>query len=201
MEVADTVMHLSDDKSLSLTQRREAQLRKALSASENVRLIKLADAISNASLLPTDWSLERAQSSLNHLENLAGICSVESEELYGTLLKTVRESLSEHSSFIKIREENIDVWLKENKVYYSFQSDNFYYISSFETDYMKVKAGKVSGRFSVYLRAIRLEKLNLDPTKSLSLKASFIVDESGIDDVNESAFELCSGVVYNPTYD
>jgi hypothetical protein len=188
-EVASTVMQLTDDKSLSLTQRRETQLKKALFASKNVRLIKLVDAISNASLLPPDWSLERAQSSLNHLKDLTEICSVESENLAKSLFQTIEITFANHGVLVDLIAQNVDVWLANDCVFYSFCSDKFYVFTNESEDQKSIDISRVSGKYDVYLRAIRPKKLLLNTERTEALMIDFVIDENGKRNLREPVFE------------
>lgn len=62
-EIADIVLEVSDDKTLSAAERKRLQVEHAGSISRRAKLVKLADKICNlrdiASSPPADWSLER----------------------------------------------------------------------------------------------------------------------------------------------
>ncbi|MER2514739.1 MAG: HD domain-containing protein [Nitrosomonas ureae] len=64
-EVADIVMEVTDDKSLSKAERKQLQIKHAANLSRWASVVKLADKICNlrdiASSPPADWSLERKQ--------------------------------------------------------------------------------------------------------------------------------------------
>ncbi len=64
-EVADIVMEVTDDKSLSKTERKQLQIKHAATLSRWACVVKLADKICNlrdiANSPPADWSLERKQ--------------------------------------------------------------------------------------------------------------------------------------------
>ncbi len=61
--IADIVMEVTDDKTLSKAQRKQMQIDHAPDKSEQAKLVKLADKISNLRDLvrspPADWSVER----------------------------------------------------------------------------------------------------------------------------------------------
>ena len=57
--VLDLVEALSDDKSLSLEERREKALKVLPKKHSSVKLIKLADLCANAAAIPSGWSVER----------------------------------------------------------------------------------------------------------------------------------------------
>ena len=84
--VLDLVIELSDDKSKSLSERRDNILSKLSGTTNQIRLIKLADIISNVKLLPAAWSREKSFEYLNWLDNVALACRCSSESLYQTYL-------------------------------------------------------------------------------------------------------------------
>tara|TARA_R110001606_G_scaffold86624_2_gene196095 strand:+ start:3601 stop:4281 length:681 start_codon:yes stop_codon:yes gene_type:complete len=92
-EVADSVKGLSDDRRLSLQERRLGQLRKAKNGTRNHKLIKLSDAISNASSMPLNWPLKQAKESLNHLKKLAGACGDVCPEMHQMLLEKLDSAI------------------------------------------------------------------------------------------------------------
>ena len=67
-EIASYVSEVTDDKSLSYDERKEAQIRKAPALSFGARLIKIADKIANVRALtpeyPLGWNLERKKAYL-----------------------------------------------------------------------------------------------------------------------------------------
>lgn len=64
-EIAEIVLEVSDDKTLSAAERKRLQVEHAGTISRRAKLVKLADKICNlrdiASSPPADWSLERKQ--------------------------------------------------------------------------------------------------------------------------------------------
>lgn len=64
-EIAGIVMDVTDDKSMSKVERKQAQIDHAAQISDKAKLVKLADKIANlrdvASCPPTSWSLQRRQ--------------------------------------------------------------------------------------------------------------------------------------------
>lgn len=64
-EIADIVLEVSDDKTLSAVERKRLQVEHAGTISRRAKLVKLADKICNlrdiASSPPADWTLERKQ--------------------------------------------------------------------------------------------------------------------------------------------
>jgi guanosine-3',5'-bis(diphosphate) 3'-pyrophosphohydrolase len=64
-EVADIVMEVTDDKTLSKAERKQLQIEHAATISRRAKVVKLADKICNlrdiANSPPADWSLERKQ--------------------------------------------------------------------------------------------------------------------------------------------
>lgn len=185
-EVKNTVMCLTDDKGKALDERRKDQLNKAKTASSNVQLIKLADAISNAKSIPILWSMERANNSMNHLVKLAKTCSKESEKLTETLINTVEKSLNSHQVLTDLIAKNVDVWLSKNSVYYSFNTDKFYVFLSNKNDKTKALYAQIGGKYDIYLRAKRNKTLQGGAVLKREISLKYIVDELGTHDVSES---------------
>lgn len=86
--VLTLIEQVTDDKSKPLAERREAVITHLEHASDAVRLIKLADIISNANTLP-NWDETRLFSYLTWLDTVALKCSDVSKPLYDKYL-TVR---------------------------------------------------------------------------------------------------------------
>ena len=84
-EVLTLIEQLTDDKSKSLVERRQAVITHLEHASDEVKLIKLADTISNANALP-DWDKTRLVSYLTWLDAIASKCSNVSKPLYAKYL-------------------------------------------------------------------------------------------------------------------
>ncbi len=65
VDIADIVMEVTDDKSLSKAERKQMQIERAANKSDQAKLVKLADKISNLRDIvkspPADWSVERKQ--------------------------------------------------------------------------------------------------------------------------------------------
>lgn len=72
--VASIVAALTDDKSLSLTERREYTLEKLASSPRSVKLVKLADITSNALAIPATWTTERLDDYFAWLDKVALLC-------------------------------------------------------------------------------------------------------------------------------
>ncbi len=72
---------VTDDKTLSLSERREAQLRHISAASMEVKLIKLADHCSNVASIPPDWDRARVVEYLEWSYQVASKCFVANENL------------------------------------------------------------------------------------------------------------------------
>lgn len=73
-EVVQLVKAVSDDKSLSLVDRRKQQIAHLSHASDEVKLIKLADICSNIASIPESWEASRIESYLNWIEEVASLC-------------------------------------------------------------------------------------------------------------------------------
>jgi guanosine-3',5'-bis(diphosphate) 3'-pyrophosphohydrolase len=80
--VACIVSSLTDNKTLSLAERRENTLKKLKSSPRSVKLVKLADITSNASSIPAGWTTERLNDYFFWLDKVAAICRDASPELY-----------------------------------------------------------------------------------------------------------------------
>jgi len=85
IDVLAIIEQVTDDKSKSLAERREATLAHLEHASDAVKLIKLADIISNANALPK-WDEARLTSYLAWLDAIALKCSNVSKSLYAQYL-------------------------------------------------------------------------------------------------------------------
>ena len=85
--VLELVEALSDDKSLSLYERREKVLRVLPKKPSSVKRIKLADLCSNASAIPSGWSLERQKEYFQLLDQVADICKASSHALHNEYLR------------------------------------------------------------------------------------------------------------------
>jgi len=72
-EISDIVMEVTDDKSLSREERKQAQIDHAMHLSKQARAVKLADKICNlgdVSESPPDWPLERRQQYFDWARNV-----------------------------------------------------------------------------------------------------------------------------------
>ena len=75
---------LTDDKTLSLSERRAMQLAHIATACQQVKLIKLGDHISNIGSLPTSWDKGRLEDYIAWSYKVAKACFTSSSELaYG----------------------------------------------------------------------------------------------------------------------
>ena len=74
IRVLEMVQALTDDKSLSLEERRKQQVNTVQSASDEVKLIKLADHCSNIANIPEGWSNERISEYLNWSYQVSSLC-------------------------------------------------------------------------------------------------------------------------------
>ncbi|MFT5294889.1 MAG: hypothetical protein ACI9VT_000909 [Psychroserpens sp.] len=73
-DVLKIVEALSDDKTLSLKQRRNKQIKYIQTASDNIKLIKLADHCSNIGSIPDKWDVERIMEYLKFSYAVASQC-------------------------------------------------------------------------------------------------------------------------------
>jgi len=80
-QVTSYVKSLTDDKSLSLEERRKYQLLHVGSASTHIKLIKLADHCSNIVSIPPSWEEERIESYKKWSYKVASQCFGSSLEL------------------------------------------------------------------------------------------------------------------------
>ena len=78
---------LSDNKSLSLEERRKETLRMLPNKPNAVKRIKLADLCSNASAIPSGWTFERQREYFRWLDQVAEICKESSQPLYSEYLR------------------------------------------------------------------------------------------------------------------
>jgi len=72
-EISDIVMEVTDDKSLSKVDRKQAQIDHAMHLSKEAKAVKLADKICNlgdVSGSPPDWPLERRQQYFDWAKNV-----------------------------------------------------------------------------------------------------------------------------------
>ena len=80
--VASMVVSLSEDKTLTLEQRRVNTLCKLRQSSKSIRQIKLADISSNAAAVPNGWSKQKLKEYFKYLSEVAEICRPENQCLY-----------------------------------------------------------------------------------------------------------------------
>ncbi|MBU2877072.1 HD domain-containing protein [Aliiglaciecola lipolytica] len=157
-DVAELVKSLSDDKESSLNSRRQARIDKAKNVGDSHKLIKLADAISNARLIPLDWSIERANDSMEHLLEIAKVCSGASLHLSRLLVETVEKSLQTHATFLQQTAMKIQKWMAQGKVFYSPNKDTFYFA---EINVTGAGNGAVlTDKIDTYLRTLRSKNLH-----------------------------------------
>lgn len=72
--VTDMVIALTDDKSLSLAERREKQLQELPSKPKSIKIIKLADHCSNIAATPEDWSEDRVTEYMDWSWKVSSVC-------------------------------------------------------------------------------------------------------------------------------
>lgn len=171
-QVAETVLSLSDNKRLSLQERRLEQLKKAKSGSQNHRLIKLSDAISNASSIPLTWTLDRAKESLEHLRELADVCGNVCPNLYQMLMEKIDSAMVAHDENKREISDKVDDYINQNRVFYCILNDQFY-LSESARNFPK-NVLKMDGKFDFYMRSIRTKRLSfyLESVAFDALKAS-----------------------------
>lgn len=80
-KVVELVKALSDDKSLSLSERRQQQIEHLSHSTVEVKLIKLADICSNIASIPQTWDSERIKTYLDWIEQVASLCVSASKPL------------------------------------------------------------------------------------------------------------------------
>lgn len=100
--VRQLVEEVTDDKSLSKSERKRMQVERAPHISTRAKLIKLGDKICNTRDIsqapPADWSVERRREYLDWTEQVVAGCrgtNPKLEQFYDEFLKTVREQLME----------------------------------------------------------------------------------------------------------
>jgi hypothetical protein len=182
-EVMETVLEVTDDKGLSLDERQCAQLRHAGSLSKNAKLIKLADGISNAALLPPNWTITKAEKSLAHVKSIAEKCADSCAMLYQILLETVELTLVQHGSFVAKKRLDLDRWLTDNCVYFSFKNDTFYYLKLNSNS--GLSGAIITGKYDVCLRSLRQEKLTLLTENDVKIAVDMAIDENGLSAINQ----------------
>ena len=75
--IAHYVVEVTDDKTLSYTERKELQIKKAPGLSDNAKKIKIADKICNISDMvtyPINWTIERKQAYIDWSEKVFAGC-------------------------------------------------------------------------------------------------------------------------------
>ncbi len=72
--ITGMVIALTDEKSLSLAERREKQLQDLPSKPKSIQIIKLADHCSNIVAIPEDWSEERIVEYMDWSWKIASLC-------------------------------------------------------------------------------------------------------------------------------
>lgn len=181
-EVAVTVKGLTDDKRLSLQERRLEQLKKAKNGTRNHKLIKLSDAISNASSMPLNWPLKRAKESLNHLKNLAGACGDVCPEMYQMLLEKIDSAIDSLDKSKREISDKIDDYIERKLVYYCVRNDHFYLSES--ADDLPINVAVMQGKFDAYMRSIRFEKLNFYAKPTIFENINSTLSELGFNNFN-----------------
>lgn len=84
-EIIEYVEAVTDDKTLSLSERRQKQIEHMATASNGIKLIKLADHCSNVASIPPNWNRDRINGYLEWSFQVASRCfdaSIELAELY-----------------------------------------------------------------------------------------------------------------------
>lgn len=81
IDVVNLVQASTDDKSLSLNERREQQRHHLVTADDSVKVIKLADHCSNIASIPPDWSKDKAYDYKQWSREVVSLCRDASFEL------------------------------------------------------------------------------------------------------------------------
>ncbi|HEC60187.1 hypothetical protein LCGC14_1021930 [marine sediment metagenome] len=79
--VASYVSSVSDDKTMSLAERRDKQLKSILKASDPIKYIKLADHCSNIASIPPNWNKQRLKEYIQWSHSVAEKCFMVSKAL------------------------------------------------------------------------------------------------------------------------
>lgn len=90
--VVELVKTVSDDKKMSLKERRQQQIEHLKHAAIEARLIKLADICSNILSVPESWNKERKQSYIDWIEQVADLCTVASTPLAQEYIRRLKEA-------------------------------------------------------------------------------------------------------------
>ncbi|AEP29385.1 HD domain-containing protein [Brumicola nitratireducens] len=181
-EVADTVKGLSDNKLLSIQKRKEEQLEKAKDGSVNHKLIKLSDAVSNASMIPLNWSVKQAEDSINHLKKIADICGDACPDMHQMLLETIDSSMVSLEKNKREIDDKIDGYIEQKLVFYSVRNDRFYLSESDEN--LPLNVSVMHGKFDGYMRSIRSDRLSFYAKPTVFENINSTVSELGIIDFN-----------------
>lgn len=80
--IVSIVEALTDDKRLSLEERRDIALVKLKSAPKSVKVIQLAHACTNSSAIPKSWKKERVTQYFNWLDKVVKVCRDANESLF-----------------------------------------------------------------------------------------------------------------------
>lgn len=191
-EVMSTVLEVSDDKGLCLKSREKAQLKNAHLVSKNAKLIKLADGISNATLLPPNWSIAKAEKSLAHLKLIAEICADVCTKLPKILLETIDSTLKNHNDFVSKKLLELDAWLSDKCIYFSFKNDTFYYVkSNCDNDSF---GSEITGKYGICLQVLRPKKLTVMTGENIEITVESSIDEKGLSNIKKLFLAECCRV-------
>jgi (p)ppGpp synthase/HD superfamily hydrolase len=172
-EVVETVKGLSENERLSLQNRRLEQLAKAKKGSKNHRLIKLSDAINDASSIPASWTLESVKGSLEYLQKLGDVCGNVCPNLHQILMEKIDFALVAHDENNREISDKVNQFITQNRVFYCIINDEFY-LSESARNFPK-NVAKIDDGFDHYMRHIRTKRL------------SFYVDSIVFDSLKPSA--------------
>ena len=79
--VAELVISVSDDKSLSKEVRKDLQIEKAKELPRDAKLIKISDTISNLRMLPHGWTRDRQNQYVSWIKTVVEACGPVDEKL------------------------------------------------------------------------------------------------------------------------
>lgn len=96
--VADIVKECSDDKSLPKAERKRLQAENAAHKSDNAKMVKMADKISNLNSIlsspPPDWDMSRKQEYFNWAKKVVDNCRGVNEGLEGEFDRTYQKGVA-----------------------------------------------------------------------------------------------------------
>lgn len=91
-EVSELVTELTCDSLVNSDHKKSILLEQITAGSDQAKVIKLADVISNVSSIPNQWSIAQKQKYLSWCKQVANVCAVASPRLYENFQQIVDKS-------------------------------------------------------------------------------------------------------------